>query len=190
MKNILIIHDTDELKSRRKREDNWYEWLKGEVGIDEEADDAANKGKEYKFFLQEMPLSWKPNLDLYWNFLKEKFNFNKDSIVIGHGSGAAALIGILEKVPNIKSVNKVVLVSPFIESEKKEYKKLFKKDLDWEEVKKKANEFYVFYSDKDEEVDPERSKKIAEKLGADEKELKGKGHFEDDELPELLDIIS
>lgn len=179
MKNALIVHDTDEVKSRHKREDNWYEWLEDEL-----------KSKEYEVFLQEMPLAWKPNTELYWNFLKERFNFNNSSILVGHGSGAVALLGILEKVPQVKSVNKVVLVAPFLNSDKQEYKKLFNKKFNWEDIKGKSKNFYVVYSEDDEVSPASESKEIASKLGAEQKEMNDNGHFEEDELRELLDIIS
>lgn len=178
MKNALIIHDSDPTKTRRKREFAWYPWLEGQLEL-----------KDHKVFLQEMPLAWKPNTELYWDFLKEKFNYNSESLLIGHGSGATALLGILEKIPPIRKVNKVVLVAPLLTSSKKDEQGLFKKEFDWDNIKEKANKFYILYSEDDDGVDVEKLKDAANKLQAEIFKFEDRGHFEDGEILELMDII-
>lgn len=185
MKNALIIHGTDFEKTRNQREGNWFPWLEKEL-----------TKKNYKVFLQEMPLAWRPDIDIYWDFVKDKFNFNNESILIGHSSGAVAILGLLQKLTPIKKVEKAILVGSFIKDRGCNCEGLFKKDFDWDVIKNNANEFYIIHSDDDPYCPLEDAEEIAKNLGTKVMLIKGQKHFSIStvgekykEFPELLKLI-
>lgn len=186
MKNALIIHGTDFDKTRHQRENNWFPWLKKEL-----------EKKDYGVFLQEMPLAWKPDIDRYWNFLKDRFKFNKESVLIGHSSGAVAILGLLDRLPKSKKVDKAILVGSYLNEEDDGATiGLFKKPFDWEKIKNSANEFHIIHSDDDPHCPLEDAEEIAENLGTEVTLMKGQKHFSIStvgdkykKFPELLEII-
>jgi len=83
MKNALILHGTDFRKEQKQKLNNWFPWLKAEL-----------EKLGFEVWVPELPEAWQPNLKRYWNFLKG-FNFNEETVIIGHSSGAAMVFGLL-----------------------------------------------------------------------------------------------
>lgn len=183
MKNALILHGTDFSKTQNQRNNNWFPWFKKELD---------NLG--YQTWLPELPEAWEPNLEKYWAFLKE-FNFNRESILIGHSSGGAAIFGLLNKLPKKNKIKLALSVAGFYKDEGWNCEGLFKEKLDWFKIKDQSSKFSVIYSDNDPYVKEYHAKYLSEKLKIEPLLMKNKKHFnleageEFKQFPELLEII-
>lgn len=181
MKNVLILHGTG-----GNSKENWFPWLKNEL---------LKKG--YKVWLPDLPGANKPDIPRYNQFIFSKWQFDHDSILIGHSSGAVAILGLLQKLPKDTVIEKAILVAGFKDDLNwEELKMLFKKPFNWEKIKKQAKEFILIHSDNDPYVDLEHGKFLKEKLRGKLVILPGRGHFgissmgeKYKQFPELLKYI-
>ena len=85
MKNALILHGTT-----GNSKENWFPWLKNKL---------ENKG--FRVWLPDLPGADLPSLKRYNNFLldNKEWEFNSESVIIGHSSGAIAILALLDKLP-------------------------------------------------------------------------------------------
>jgi len=185
MKNVLIFHGT-----QANSQSNWFSWLENEL-----------RKKRYKTWLPDLPKSNLPDLKTYNQFIfaNKNWKFNSDSIMVGHSSGAVAILSILNELPKDVVVGKCILVSYFEKDSPggkwEPNRKLFNYDFDFERIKKHSNKFIIVHSDNDPYAPIEGSKKIAKKLGAKLIIKKGQGHFnlekgeEYKQFPLLLELI-
>lgn len=184
MKNVLILHGTDATSK-----DNWFPWLKLELGE-----------KGYKVWVPNLPRSSKPSMKQYNKFIfsNKKWEFDGDSVIIGHSSGAVAILGILQGLPDEVVVGTCIFVG------------VFKGDLGWEElselwdvpinygeIKKKARKFIFVHSDNDLYCPLEHAEYLSRKLGGELRIIVGAKHFSIDpggpkfkRLPVILELLS
>ena len=179
MKNALILHGTD-----ANSLDNWFPWLKKEL-----------EKKGYKVWVPDLPHAEKPNIDRYNNFIlsNKDWDFNDESIIIGHSSGAVEILGLLEAFPKETVVNKCFLVGSFINDLGWDsLKELFLKPFDFEKIKKHSKEFIFIHSDNDPYCPLDHAKYLVEKLNGQLIIIKGQGHFSGKEvkMPAILDNLS
>lgn len=97
MQNALILHGAG-----NNSQGNWFPWLKHEL---------ENKG--YKTWVPDLPNSATPKLKdwLKTIFSNKEWRFDKNSIIVGHSSGATLILRILEKLPNNVQIKKAILVA-------------------------------------------------------------------------------
>lgn len=182
MKNALILHGTDADHTH-----NWFPWLK--KGL-------ADLG--YKAWVPDLPQADHPNIDRYNKFLlSSNFDFNNDTIIIGHSSGAVEILGLLND-PNFPK--DVGLKACFLVG-------AFKGDLGWESlkgmvaifndelIKQRSNKFVFIHSDNDPYCPIGDAKDLCKQVDGKFIELPGQGHFTKSldpkytEFPELIEII-
>jgi uncharacterized protein len=178
MKNALILHGTGANSSA-----NWFPWLKSEL---------ENMG--YKVWVPDLPQAEKPNVDRYNNFLFEnkEWEFNEESIIIGHSSGAVEILGLLQAVPPEIVVGKCILVGSFMNDLGWDsLKELFLKPFDFEKIKSHSNQFIFIHSEDDPYCPLEHAKYLSDKLGGKLIIKSGQGHFSgsDVKIPDILDIL-
>lgn len=183
MKNALILHGTD-----GHSKENWFNWLKVEL---------ENKG--WKVWVPDLPHAEKPNIDRYNDYLfaNKDWQFNEESILVGHSSGAVAILGLLQTLPDDVKVDTCYLVGAFRNDLKWDaLKDLFVKPFDYEKIKNKAKRFIFIHSDDDPYCPLEHAEFIAEKLDGKLIVKKGQKHFsvgsfgeEYREFPFLLKLI-
>jgi len=185
MKNALIIHGT-----QGDSKENWFPWLKGRL-----------EKKGYKVWLPNLPGANKPELKKYNDFIfgNKDWEFNSESLIIGHSSGAVAALAILSELPNSVRVEKCILVAPFEKNspggEWAPNKHLFNYKFDLEKVKKKASEFILLISDNDQYCPVSYVRKLGKTLGGGVIETKDDGHFSTSggekyrKLPLLLEYL-
>ena len=164
MKNALILHGTDGCPT-----ENWFDWLKTEL-----------EKENYKVWVPQLPGCNKPNVFKYNEFLLSNNNweFNEESILVGHSSGAVEILSLLQHLPNGKKVDTCYLVGSF------------KNNLDWEAldglflepydfglIKAKAKKFVFIHSDNDPYCPLEHAKYLSEKLGGELIVKSGQFHF-------------
>ncbi len=167
MKNALILHGTQGSST-----ENWFPWLKTEL---------ENKG--YKVWLPDLPASDTPELKRYNEFLlgKANWNFNSESVIIGHSSGAVAILALLNELPEKVVVDTCILVAPFEKDSPggqwEPNNKLFDYKFDLKNVKKRAKKFVLFISDDDKYCPLEYVEKLGKALGGNVIVTHGDGHF-------------
>jgi predicted alpha/beta hydrolase family esterase len=183
MKTALILHGTDFSKKQRQRLNNWFPWLKTEL-----------EHLGYQVWLPELPQAWQPDIERYWRFLKN-FDFNPQTILIGHSSGAAAIFGLLQKLPPLQKVHLVISVAGFYKDNGWNCTGLFTQKFNWPKIKNQAQKFYLIWSPDDPYVTREQTDYLSNKLDISPTIMDNHGHFnlESDsrfrQLPELLDLI-
>lgn len=183
MKNALILHGTDFDKDQKQHLNNWFPWLKTEL-----------EKLDYEVWVPELPEAWHPNLNRYWNFLKH-FDFNSETILIGHSSGGATVCGLLHKLPPENRIKLAISVAGFYKDEGWNCEGLFSEPYDWGKIKKQSEKIIVIASDDDPYVKLHHAQYFASKLGIEPKIMHGQQHFNLEvgprykEFPELLEII-
>lgn len=140
MKNALILHGAG-----NNSQGNWFPWLKGEL-----------EKRGYKVWSPDLSNSDEPKLEDWLKiiFSNQEWQFNKDSVIIGHSAGATLILRILERVPAGDQIKKAILVAGVVELGTKielfQYKRsLVEKPFDWEKIKKSVRELYFIHSDND-----------------------------------------
>ena len=152
MRNALILHGTN-----GDHNDNWLPWLEREL-----------KGRGYRVWNPDLPGANKPNIQRYNEFIFPKWQFDWDSIIIGHSSGAVAILGILQNLSKNIVINKALLVAGFTDNLQWDaLDDLFLVPFDWKRIKKKAKDIILFHSDNDPFIPIEQSDLFRDKLKAE-----------------------
>ena len=185
MKNVLILHGT-----QATSKSNWFSWLANEL-----------KKKGFKTWLPDLPNPNLPSLKEINKFIfsNKDWEFNADSIIVGHSSGAIAILSILSELPENVVLDKCILVSYFTKDSvggKWELnRRFFDYDFDFAKIKKHARKFIIVHSDNDPYGPLEDVKDLAQKLNAQLIIKKDQGHFnlekgeEYRQFPFLLELI-
>jgi len=183
MKNVLILHGTGS-----NSQSNWFPWLKQEL---------ENRG--LKVWVPDLPQSAKPNIKRYNKYILKNKNwpFNENSVLIGHSSGAVAILGLLQQLPKGMVVDTCILVGSFKDNLGWDaLDGLFEEPFDFEKIKKKAKRFIFIHSDNDPYCPLDHAEYLAKKLNGRLIIKKGQGHFNLEKGPEykqfplILKLIS
>lgn len=186
MKNAILIHGTcdkeeyfdDSFPSLSNS--HWFPWLQKQLLIN-------------NIFTQtpEMPEAYMPDYEKWVSEFK-KFEINQDSILIGHSCGAGFLLRYLSE--NNISINKLILVAPWLDPEREKTTDFFNFDIN-QDLLKRIKEIHLLYS-LDDDNDILDSVKIIENnlKNIEIHKFSNHGHFtfghmKTDKFPELLDII-
>lgn len=164
MKNTLILHGTG-----GDSKENWFDWLRVEL-----------EDKNHKVWVPDLPQSDKPNISRYNQFIfsNKDWWFDQDSILVGHSSGAVAILGLLQDMPAEIQVDTCYLVGAF------------KDDLDWDAlfglfeepfrfdlIKTKAKRFVFVHSDDDPHCPLDHAQYLSQKLDGELVVIEGQKHF-------------
>lgn len=171
MKNVLILHGTDS-----NPRDNWFQWLKGEL-----------EKQGHEVWIPDLPGAKNPNTKRYGDFIfgNSRWVFSDKSTIIGHSSGAVAILGLLQRLPKNVVVNTCVLVGSFKDNlGSKKLNGLFEKPFDFKKIKKHAKRFIFIHSDNDPYCPLGHAKYLSKKLGGKLIVKKGQGHFNLEKGPE------
>ncbi len=178
MKNALILHGTDS-----NAHANWFPWLRNEL-----------EKNGYQVWVPNLPNAEKPDIERYNKYLLENkdWEFNGESVIIGHSSGAVAILGLLEALPKDIKVNKCILVGSFKDDLGWDsLKELFTKPFNFEKIKSKAKQFIFIHSNNDPYCPLDHAKYLSQKLEGKLIILPGREHFggEHITIPEILDEL-
>ncbi|KKQ42466.1 MAG: hypothetical protein US60_C0017G0016 [Microgenomates group bacterium GW2011_GWC1_37_8] len=170
MKNALILHGT-----QGSPRTNWFQWLKKEL-----------EKKGYKVWVPKLPKPEKPRVsrNVKYIFNNKNWQFNSESILIGHSSGPATILGLLDELPDEIIVNKCIFISAFTEDDWEPNVELFDYNYDFRKIKTKAKKFILIHSDNDPYVPLKQSKDLAVKLNGKLIMEKGQGHFNLEKSPQ------
>jgi predicted alpha/beta hydrolase family esterase len=186
MKNALILHSAG-----NNSKGNWFPWLQKEL-----------EQKGYDVWLPDLPNPDFPNAEVWKEFIfsRKDWQFSKESLIIGHSSGATFILSLLEALPRTIQIEKAIFVAPFIELGPREdvhpYKKGLLKGFDWKKMQHSAKRFYFIASDNDPYFCGEdQSRILQDRLGGEVVLVPGEGHFNLDngekykQFPLLLQYI-
>lgn len=181
---FLILHGTS-----ADHKSNWFPWLKSEL-----------QKNGHKVWVPDLPDADRPNIKKYNELLLSNGWDFEDSVIVGHSSGAVAILGLLQALPEGTKINTALLVGVFTErlSESPSWemlKELFEEPFDFEAIKQKANRFIFVHSADDPYCPIEQAEYLCEQTNGELLQFDNMGHFSKkldprfDQFPELLDII-
>jgi len=179
VKNVLILHGTDSTS-----QSNWFPWLAAEL-----------KARGWKVWSPDLPHAEKPNVTRYNEFLLSGgWEFNEDSVLIGHSSGAVEILALL---PHLSVIKAAVLVGAFKDDLGWEsLSELFLEPFDFDAIRSHAKKFVFVHSDDDPHCPLEGAQFLAEKVGGELIVKEGQKHFSIGtageaykEFPFILEVI-
>lgn len=178
MKNALILHGTGSSSAG-----NWFPWLQKTL-----------QENSWKVWVPDLPQNDFPNVKRYNDFLfSSEWEFNSESVIIGHSSGAVAILGLLQELPPSVVIDTAILVGSFQNDlGRDDLKGLFEKLFDFEKIKKHARQF-VFLHGADDPICPlAGAQYLSEKLNGDLIVVPDGKHFSGPQfkkLPHVLQIL-
>jgi len=164
MKKALILHGTDGSSL-----ENWFPWLKQQL---------ENKG--YEVWCPNLPGADRPSIEKYNKFILKSlpFEIDKETILIGHSSGAVAILGLLDSMPEDTFVQACYLVGSFKDDLGWNIlKDLFVRPFNFSGIKLKSRLWYFIHSDNDPYCPLEHAQYLHSQLGGDLIVLPGQKHF-------------
>ncbi len=164
MKNVVILHGT-----ANTSKGNWFMWLKEQL-----------ERQNYHVWVPDLPHSEQPNIERYNHFLLSHapWQFDEHTIIIGHSSGAVAILGLLQALPENTSIEKAILVGAFKDDlGRDDLKELFDEPFDFEKIKYRAKKFVFIHSDNDPHCPLEGAKFLVKKLNGELYVRPGEQHF-------------
>ena len=163
---------------------NWYSWFANEM----------NKRPTVQCVLRDFPDPNKCRESIWVPFIKEEIGLDEETIVVGHSSGAACAMRLLES-PSVKKLRGVVLVAAAytdLGDEGERRSEYFNRPWDWDKMKMGAEKIVCFHGEDDHLIPVNEARYIAEKMRGESfqyREMQGKSHFfyPWDELLEVVD---
>ncbi len=181
-KKVYMIHGWE-----GSSKDNWFPWLKKEL---------ENKKPNVEIHVFDMPNSEHPKIEEWVGYLEENIkDVDEHTYFIGHSIGCQTIIRFLEKLHKHKRIGGCIFVAGFFDLlnlEPEEFKiahPWITSPIDSSRVLDHCNRFLALFSKDDPEVHIDEAKKFKEKFGAKIVIMDGKGHFEDEKQPELLNEV-
>lgn len=178
-KKVIIVHGWD-----GSPDEGWQPWLRNEL---------ENRG--YEVVAPKLPNAAHPKLSPWLDTIeKAAGKIDGNTIFVAHSLGCITVIDFLAKrVPMTKIAGAIFVAGFYGETSSPEIAEFYDKSIDIDSVTQRIGKRFVVYSDNDELIDVETSKKFAREISAEEIFLPGKGHFNEDndvfELPEVLDVV-
>lgn len=164
MRKAIILHGTS-----GNSQENWFPWLKNEL-------EQAN----WDVWVPDLPDADEPNIKKYNRFIFSNlpWQLDKETILIGHSSGAVAALGLLQSLMPGTVVKKCILVGSFKDDLGwPNLKGLFETPLDFEEIKTHCPHFLFIHSDDDPYCPLDHAQYLSTELGGTLKVIPGQKHF-------------
>ena len=181
MKNVIILHGTGSTP-----ESYWHPYLKEEL-----------EAKGYQVSVPVLPGTEYPHLGEQLAFVLKNFQFNSDTILVGHSSGVPLILALLEKID--VTISRAMLVSGFFKPlpDNEMCKAMLPDAFNWDVIKQHCQEFVLMNSDNDPwGCNDVMGRELAEHLDGQFIFMKGEGHMGSGtfnqpyiEFPKLLELI-
>lgn len=180
MKKAIIFHGT-----LGSPEGNWFRWLEKQL-----------IKRRMDVWLPILPNADKPSLKEWLKFVEDNcpFDIDKETVVIGHSSGAILAMLMLQSGYNVGAL---IAVSIFIDNSLgwEPNDRLFDVEFNYEKLRSNRSKRLIINSDTDPYVPLEKAEEIAGKSRTEILVIKNQGHFnleqsEDyKESPQLIQIL-
>lgn len=178
MKNAIILHGTGGSPDKF-----WFPYLKKEL---------TKKG--YKVSMPKLPHSDNPDITELLPYLLKKYDFDYQTVLIGHSSACPLILSLLENT-EVK-IKQAVLVSGFYKPLGKEKQPILQDSYDTEKIQRHVKEIVMINSDNDPwDCTPKKAEKIRTALNA-KMIVVHEGHMGSDkfnqpykEFPLLLELV-
>ena len=179
MKKALILHGTSS-----NPHGNWFDWLKN----------LLKKNGYEEVWVPQLPGADKPDMDRYKAFIfGQDFDFDENTLIVGHSSGAVTALSLLEALPVGKKIDTAVMVGVY-RPDVMHYSS--DEVIDTDKVKNKAKRFVFLHSDDDPYCPVEQAEYYANTLEAEFIIMYGEDHFtlklnaKHTKLPKLAEILN
>jgi uncharacterized protein len=182
MKNALILHGTS-----GSSKGNWLPWLQGEL-----------EERGWNVWVPDLPQATEPNRKRYNEFLLSAgWEFNTQSIIVGHSSGSVSILGLLQELPEGTRIDTAIFVGAFRDDlGREDLKGLFETPFDFATIRSRARRFLFLHSDNDPFCPLPGAQWLCEQVGGEMTLVPGAFHFSVGtggelykELPILLSLI-
>lgn len=181
MKNAIILHGTSNTSKG-----NWFQWLKKQL-----------EDHGYDVWVPDLPDADIPSAEKYNKLLLGGgFDFNQETILVGHSSGAVSILNLLQELPEGIKIKAAFLVGAFEGPLGKETRsELFPKPFDFAKIKSRCGKFIFIHSDNDPYCPLQGAELLTKKLAGQLVVKSGQGHFNLEaspdykEFPVLLNLI-
>lgn len=154
----------------------WYAWVRNALRSDQRVSNVL---------LRDMPDPVMAR-ECYWlPFMQDELICDDKTIIIGHSSGAAAAMRYAEQHP----VAGLVLVGAYssdLHDETEQQSGYFSRPWLWHLIRQNSPFIVQFGSTDDPFLPWHEQKTVADGLGADLREFSDRGHFTDNDFPELV----
>ena len=165
MKQIIVLHGTGGTPKHF-----WFPYLKKSL--------PQNK---YQVRIPQLPNTNRPDIKEWLPFVLEKFNFNNNTILVGHSAGCPLILSILENI-DVK-ISKAILVAGFIESLDNDPEPILQSEYKWTTIKKHSERFVFVNSVNDPwGCNDMQGVKMFDKLGGDLIIRADQGHMGSDKF--------
>jgi len=164
---------------------NWYKWF---------ATEASTRSRVTECILRDFPDPNRCRENIWIPFLRDEIKLDEDTIVVGHSSGAACAMRLLED-PSIPKLRGVILVAAAYTDLGDEGERLsgyFNRPWKWDQMKDGADKISCFHGFDDHLIPVQEARHISEQMKGrnyEYIEMKGMSHFFEpwDEILEVLD---
>ena len=177
MTRIVLLHGN----GGGSGEDNWFPWLKNKLEKLGVTCEAPN-----------LPDSIEAKARVWLPYIADVIKADKDTILVGHSSGAIAAMRYAEN----HQIAGLVLVGTYYTDlgyDDEKASGYFDEPWDWESVKKNVPWTLIFASTDDPYIAIDEPRLVRDKLNAEYYEFADRGHFGYDkdtaDLPELLEAL-
>jgi len=162
---------------------NWYPWFQAEMA----------KRPSVQCILRDFPDRNKCRESIWIPFITKEIGVDENTIVVGHSSGAACAMRLLESsdVPKLRGVVLVAAAHTDLGDESERRSEYFNRPWNWEGMKMGATKIACFHGDDDHLIPVDEARFIAKQLKGENFEyfeMQGKSHFF---YPwnEILDVV-
>ncbi|EFJ49587.1 hypothetical protein VOLCADRAFT_101873 [Volvox carteri f. nagariensis] len=160
---------------------NWYGWLKAQL-------QSRWPETQVRVMLRNMPDPVRARETVWLPFMANHLNCGENSIIVGHSSGAAAGMRFAET----SKVLGLVLVAAYVSDlgdANEAASGYFNRPWEWEKIKANAS-FITQFASRDDPFLPWREQQqVAACLGTELRAYEDRGHFQDEEQPEILEAL-
>ncbi len=180
--NIFIFHGTE-----GHPQENWFPWLKSEL-----------EAMGHNVFVPQFPSPpiVPAKISEWFDVLRNyEQHIDENTIFIGHSLGGVFTLRVLEKLEHpVKGaflVGTPLGIKPLLNYDRDNAFSGF--EFDWENIKNKSQNFYVFHSDNDPYVSLANGEQLAQNLAVEMTFVPNAGHFNAKagyfKFPELLEKL-
>ncbi|KAG2501677.1 hypothetical protein HYH03_000180 [Edaphochlamys debaryana] len=160
---------------------NYYGWLKAQLQRRFKQDEVAVN-------LRNMPDPVTARESMWLPFMEKQLGCGPTSIICGHSSGAAAAMRFAESHP----VAGLVLVGAYssdLGDSTERASGYFSRPWQWDRIKANSGFIVQFASQDDPFLPWGEQHGVAKALSADLREYEDMGHFQDEEQPDILEVL-